>query len=357
MRYPKFLPENGTIGFVAPSFGCASEPYLSAFKHAQDRFTERGYKLLLGPNCYVEKGIGISNSPKACADELTEGYTDSASDVIISCGGGEMMCEILEHVDFNAIKKAPPKWYMGYSDNTNFTFLLNTLCDTASIYGPCVSSFGMEPWHASITDAFDLLCGKKETEGVHTVKGYEKWEKESLKSPENPYAPYQVTEPSILHGYIGDGNYMDEHTKEVESFSMKGRLIGGCLDCLINLCGTQFDQVKQFVENYKEDGILWFLEACDLNVMGIRRALWELQQAGWFQYTKGFLIGRPMHFHEDMMGLDQYKAVYDILSRYQVPILMDVDLGHISPMTPVISGSLATVNYKDNTWELQMELR
>ena len=22
MRYPKFLPKNGTIGFVAPSFGC-----------------------------------------------------------------------------------------------------------------------------------------------------------------------------------------------------------------------------------------------------------------------------------------------------------------------------------------------
>ena len=31
MRYPKFLPVNGTIGFVAPSFGCATEPYYTAF--------------------------------------------------------------------------------------------------------------------------------------------------------------------------------------------------------------------------------------------------------------------------------------------------------------------------------------
>lgn len=30
MRYGKFLPENGTIGFVAPSFGCNIEPYKSA---------------------------------------------------------------------------------------------------------------------------------------------------------------------------------------------------------------------------------------------------------------------------------------------------------------------------------------
>ena len=26
MKYGKFLPENGTIGFVAPSFGCNIEP-------------------------------------------------------------------------------------------------------------------------------------------------------------------------------------------------------------------------------------------------------------------------------------------------------------------------------------------
>ena len=27
MRYPLFLQDEGTIGFVAPSFGCATEPY------------------------------------------------------------------------------------------------------------------------------------------------------------------------------------------------------------------------------------------------------------------------------------------------------------------------------------------
>ncbi len=38
MRYPKFLPEKGTIGFVAPSFGCATEPYYTAFLNAQKNF-------------------------------------------------------------------------------------------------------------------------------------------------------------------------------------------------------------------------------------------------------------------------------------------------------------------------------
>ena len=38
MRYGKFLEDGGTIGFVAPSFGCNIEPYFSGFNHAQEVF-------------------------------------------------------------------------------------------------------------------------------------------------------------------------------------------------------------------------------------------------------------------------------------------------------------------------------
>ena len=71
------------------------------------------------------------------------------------------MCETLDHIDFERLKKADPKWFVGYSDNTNLTYLLTTICDTASVYGPCAAAFGMEPWHASIEDTFALLCGEK----------------------------------------------------------------------------------------------------------------------------------------------------------------------------------------------------
>ena len=49
-------------------------------------------------------------------------------------------------------------------------------------------------------------------------------------------------------------------------------MIGGCMDCLVNLIGTKFDRVGEFLERYKDDGFIWFLESCDLNVMSIRRA-------------------------------------------------------------------------------------
>lgn len=342
MRYPKALRENGTIGFVAPSFGCNTEPYRSCFDNAQKKFVGMGYGLDLDPNCYAGEGIGISNTPKKCAAELVEYYCSEKNDCLISCGGGELMCEILEHVDFEALKAAEPKWYMGFSDNTNMTYLLATLCDTASVYGPGVGAFGMEPWHASIRDAFGVLTGQ-----IDTVTGYDKWEKESLKSEENPFAPYNVTEDRVIKSYLGN--------QRVENVHFSGRLIGGCMDCLVNLLGTRFDKTLEFAEKYKEDGFIWFLEACDLNVFSIRRAMWQMEQAGWFQYVKGFLIGRPLCFGQEMMGLDAYDAVLKVAGAKNVPVIMDVDIGHLAPMMPIVVGSMGDVDVCGNEITLMMK--
>lgn len=348
MKYPNFLQKNETIGFVAPSFGCATEPYYTAFLNAQKKFKSMGYQLDLGPNCYESKGIGISNTPKACGEELTESYVSGKNQAIISCGGGELMCEILDYVDFEKIKAAEPKWYMGYSDNTNFTFLLTTICDVASIYGPCAGTFGMEPWHPSVQDAFSLMTGE-----TQIVSGYDGWEKESLKDPEHPLVPYNITEKRVLKVYNPESGTVAEG--EQARADISGRLVGGCLDCLDMLVGTKFDKVSEFNERYKEEGIIWFLEACDLNVMSIRRALWQLEHSGWFRYVRGFLIGRPLCFGQELMGLDHYSAVLGVLEKYQVPVIMDADVGHYAPMMPLICGSYAAIQVNGNEISIKMK--
>lgn len=388
MRYPAFLRENGTIGFVAPSFGCATEPYKSGFLNAQKRWREQGFGLQLGPNCYVEEGVGISNAPKKCGEELTAYYCDKNNDCLISCGGGELMCEILDYVDFGQIRQAEPKWYLGYSDNTNFTFLLTTLCDVASVYGPCAAAFGMEPLHPSLNDAMLLLQGKK-----LVMQGYDKWERESLKDEEHPYAPYHLTETSVMKYYLPDGRTNVESLRETalkyggrgdvsrmavvdrESAGrlagltgsgdvmeteavFSGRLLGGCMDCLVNLLGTKYDRVAEFTEKYQEDGIIWFLEACDLNLMGIRRAMWQMEHAGWFKYCKGFLIGRPrLGMGVEEFGIDSYQAVCEMLYPYHVPVLMDLDIGHMPPSIPLVCGSMAHVCTDGKSYRVEMELK
>ncbi len=333
MRYPDYLKEEGVIGLVAPSFGCTFEPYKSCLDAAIKRFNGMGYKIVEGPNCRKDDGIGISSTPENCGRELTEYYCSGDNDVLISCGGGELMCETLDYVDFEAVKKADPKWYMGYSDNTNFTFLLNTICDTASIYGPCAGAFGMHELHPALEDAIKAFTGK-----LNKVSGYDKFELESLKDEEHPYAAYNLTETKELRLFMGESEM-----NRLPAFS--GRLTGGCLDCLANLVGTKYDNVEAFNEKYKDEGIVWFLEACDLNVMSIRRALWNLDRAGWFKNAKGFIIGRPLAaWKQEMMGLDQYNAVTGILGKYNVPIVMDADVGHLPPAMPIISGAKADVS-------------
>ena len=83
-------------------------------------------------------------------------YLDEEVDLIMSVAGGEIMCEILPFIDFDKIKNSKPKYFMGYSDNTNLTFTLTTICDLVSIYGACVTNYGTYDLDKSLM-AYDLL--------------------------------------------------------------------------------------------------------------------------------------------------------------------------------------------------------
>ena len=344
MRYPEFLKEKGKIGVIAPSFGCAREEDAMQLDSAVAMFTGLGYSVIEGPNCRVAEGIGKSNTPEKCGAEINDFFVGDRADVIISCGGGELMCEDLPFVDFEGIKKARAKWYMGYSDNTNLTFLLPTLCDTAAIYSSGIKAFGTRPLHPSLEDAIALLKGEK-----LTFKNYDGWESSWREWPEG------VT-PDYLASYNIDTPYRQTIVGGEEA-SFSGRLIGGCTDCLVNLCGTRFDKVQEFCERYKDDGIIWFMESCDLNPFSVRRALWQMENAGWFKYVKGFLVGRALHYKDDFDGFTCFEAAVGILSKYNVPIIMDVDIGHLSPRLPIVSGAFAEVSASGNDLAIKTILK
>ena len=175
------------------------------------------------------------------------------------------------------------------------------------------------------------------------MEGYKLYEIQPDKDEMHPLEPYACTMPRRIVAFDPEKGILPKKGRKKISFS--GRLIGGCMDTLATLCGTRYDSVTDFAEKYRSDGLVWFLEACDLTVFDIRRAIWQLQNAGWFRYVKGFLIGRPWAGQEDLMGLDHIRAVTDPLREFEVPILLDVDIGHLPPMIPIGSGSLAEISY------------
>lgn len=324
MRKPALLQKGDSIALVAPSFGCTTEPYLTRLQVSIKNLEKAGYPVIEGPNVWREEGVVASAPAKERAQEIHDAFESDAK-LIISVGGGETMCEILPYLDFKKLKAEEPKWFMGFSDNTNLTFLLATLADTMSVYGPCAPQFFQKKWRLSEKDAFDLLQGQTHFEG------YPKWSI-SRRNEEHPLWGYRLSQPKIITPYQYEQPF-------------EGMLLGGCLDCLINLCGTRYDNVKEFIASHPE-GIVWFLESCDLNALALRRAYFELKEAGWFENAKGFLLGRALSAREEILGVDRFNAAIDMLGDLDVPILMDVDLGHLSPSLPILTGAKARVSFK-----------
>jgi muramoyltetrapeptide carboxypeptidase len=352
MRYAKPLQKGQTIGIVAPSFGCTIEPYITRLKTAREKWEKKGFHLKIGDCVYRSDGLGISTDPRSAAEELTRFYLDDEVSAMISAGGGEEMCETVGFTDFDILRKAEPKWFMDFSDNTNFIFPLVTVAATAAIYGPNIGEFG-KAWERSERDAAGLMTGDVSTvkgfagfEGTDAAEGY-------FSGSTSPDLRYELTQKKVLHSYLPTDSELREAGRR-EPVRMQGRLLGGCLDVLENLTGTELDQTQQFLNRY--GAVIWVLEACDLGPLQIRRAVWHLSEAGWFDTAAGFVIGRPFAaYGQEVMGVNQYNAVTDMVKQYHVPVIMDADVGHIHPTMPLLMGSMAEVNAVGNDIQIHME--
>lgn len=64
MKYPKNIQQGGTIGFVAPSFGCQIEPYYSAFGNAQKSSVNWDINYSLVPTVTRKKASASAIRPK-----------------------------------------------------------------------------------------------------------------------------------------------------------------------------------------------------------------------------------------------------------------------------------------------------
>lgn len=322
---PKFLSDNPIIYFCAPSFGCSNRKYKTRLQKSIENFQNyENAKIIIGPNCFINKGLAASNTAKERAKEVMDGFLNE-SEAIISVGGGEVMSQILEYIDFDIIKNNP-KWFMGFSDNTNLTYTITVNCDMETIYGNCASNFYLYPFQYSPLDSYEMLKGK------NVFYGYKKW---TLKDENKKIlAPFSFDMKTRIYKYNYNG-------------PIEGRIIGGCLDCLQGICGTKVDKTKEYIEKYKDEGIIFFLEACDLNSVGIMRALTQLKNAGWFKYVKGFLIGRSLQYFDKSFGITPKKAYLSILKEFNVPILLDIDLGHLGPSMPIRCGAHTKVSIEN----------
>lgn len=336
MNCPAFLVKGDSIGITAPSDGNSKPTDFVRLENGKLNLEERGFRVI--ETADVRKSFkGRSADAVTRAEEFMSLMEDGEIRWIISAKGGDFLLEMLPYLDFEKIRKHP-KWIQGYSDNTGILYPVTTLCDIPTVYGCNFNDFGMAEWHPAIAANVEILTGERTEQ-----KSFDFYEAE-FTDRVTGLEGYETTEPVCLKSLGGEG-----------SFTVEGRLLGGCMDVLLSLLGTPYDGTKEFNRRYGKDGVLWYLETFALSAERLTMGLWQMRQAGWFDRAKGFLFGRPCFFSSDY-GISFEEAVESVLGDLGLPIVTGADIGHRAPQMTMINGISAAFSYEEGKGRLHYEM-
>lgn len=333
MRYPENLKIGDIIGICAPSDGIADEFKLARLDLAIENLKKLGYRVIETDSVRKSKKGRSADATKR-AKEFMELMENMQVKLILYAGGGDFLMEMLDELDFEKLKKLPPKWTQGFSDITNLGFLFNTILDVPSMYCESVKDYAMKPLFKNLTDSLDILSGKEVLQN-----SFEKYEKEADKSI--PEAPYNLTKKVEWKNIKGE-----------EEIVLKGRAIGGCFDVIECLIGTKYDHIKEYIEKYKKDGIIWFLECYEMTTPQVERKLWQMKNAGYFENSKGIIFGRPLYVREDY-EISFEEAIQDALKELNIPIICGADIGHVAPQLAIVNGAILEITSKDGKGQVR----
>ncbi|MBR5658447.1 MAG: LD-carboxypeptidase [Lachnospiraceae bacterium] len=350
MIYPRFMKPGDCIGICAPSDGRTAEVDIIRHKSAVEQLKQAGFGVKEAGEIFQSER-GRSAAADVRANALKSLITDPQVRAIVAESGGDYLCEALPYLkDAADILRADPKWVQGYSDTTNLTYSIATCLDIASIYSHNLGDFGMVPWHRSITENVDLWQGKlfAGDDQTFTHESYERYQHGWLQR-ETGLEAYEFNSDVKIFG-------VDANGKRAEKLGASGRWIGGCLDSIVCLIGTPYEDGAGFARRYKDDGILWFLESFELSSPMLTRALWQMRESGAFQNAQGFVFGRPAIFNMQY-DTDYENAVMDALAPLNVPIVFEADIGHQPPRIPMVCGAVGSFELKGDKLSISQKLK
>ncbi|MCD4524416.1 S66 peptidase family protein [Nocardioides sp. cx-173] len=331
MRFPRPLAPGDRIGVTAPSSGVGADlrPRLDV---AVDHLRRRGYEVVVG-ECM--SGEGITSAPKdARAAELTAMLSDPTIAAVVPPWGGELAIDLLDRLDWDVLAAAEPTWLVGWSDLSTVMLPLTLRLGWASLHSLNLmdTPYDPAPGLAHWLDVASATGPVTQTSPGLYREGWDDYRAD----------PGATTMALDLEGpwrVLGGGGV-----------DVGGVLVGGCLEVLSPLAGTPYGDVPAFGRAHADEGLLVYLEACAAPAPDVARMLHGLRLAGWFDDASGILIGRTAA--PDAPGLTQQEAVADALGMLDVPIVLDLEIGHVQPFLPLVNGASARVVADDRRREI-----
>ena len=197
-----------------------------------------------------------------------------------------------------------------------------------------VSEYAMKPRFKSIQNSLEFIFSN---EKEFIQESFDKYQKEEFEYGNTK--GYNLTEDNIYECEQGNVTF-------------KGRIIGGCIDTFNLIAGTKMDNIKNFVSQFDEEGVIWYFDNCELSPCEFYRRLWYMDQMGYFKNVKGFLIGRSFMQKNDNEWFSFKDAVERALIKFNVPIVYNVDIGRVPPQMYIINGAYGEFKYNEGKGRL-----
>ena len=297
------------IRIIAPSRSLSSVRQ-EVFDRALQFLSNKGFVITFSKNSR-EIDETKSSRIKSRVEDLQNAFLDKNVKAILTCIGGFNVNQILEYIDYPIIKNNP-KILCGFSD---ITALLNAIYEKTGLvtyHGPHFASFGYES-NIEYTNNYFYECLMKN-------KSY-------LIEPSREAGKYHV----------------------IQEGSCEGEIIGG------NLCTLNLLQGTEFMPSLKNKVLL--LE--DDNIMGdyftfeFERNLQSLIQTKEFNGVKGIVFGR---FDDSCkMNIHTIKRIVSTKKQLKnIPIIFNVDFGHVLPFITFPIGGIIKIIAKDKSVSLEI---
>jgi muramoyltetrapeptide carboxypeptidase len=316
---PKALKAGDTLGIVAcstPISNSANETIERAFSRLRDY----GFNIVEAPNCRKTYGHA-AGTIRERADALNGLFRNKKINGILSYWGGNQSHQLLEYLDFDAIKKNP-KPLIGYSDTTSLLTGIHQQTGLVTFSGPAGITFGKPTLPEFSWKHFEQVL-------MHTDTPL------SIPVSEEYSDNFWFSEPDQKMKFEKNTGWTI-YRKGVAA----GPIIGGNIGTMLLLAGTKYWP--------KMKGRILFLEEDESeSTRSIDRMFTQLRHMGIYDQIAGMVIGRfnrCLKFSDS----DSLKMILDdALKGYRFPVITGVDYGHTDPLITVPMGIRCRVDTRE----------
>lgn len=332
MIKPRRLQSGDTVAAISLSWGGPGtfpHRYAAGKQQLQDEF---GLKVIETPHA-LRNADWLYRNPKARADDLLGAFADPSVKAIFSTIGGDDSIRILPFLDLEVIR-SNPKIFVGYSDTT-ISHLACFRAGLVSFYGPSImagfgENGGMFPY--MVDSVRKTLFSAEPVGEIRPNTGGWTVEQLDWAIPANQSRKRQLRPSTGWKFLQGTG-------------IRQGHLIGGCLEVLDFLRGTDF-----WPEPAAWQNAILFLETSEDAPPPalLKYILRSYASMGILHGLSGILFGRP----GGNIPVEQFKHYDDVLRQVvteeeglsELPVVTHMDFGHTDPMFVVPYGLKAEID-------------